>query len=102
MRRRRCDDIACPCEPFGEEMQPRFAVAELLQRSDGRDDVVAVGAGLAMALAHMVQLLLERKSAGILSVAAVDHVAQTRDPLLRIALEPDRAHAFAIDGGHLL
>ena len=72
-------------EPLRQQMQLGLAIAELLQRADGRDDVVAVGAGLAMALAHVMQLLLERQPAGILRVAAVDHVAERRHPPLRLA-----------------
>ena len=83
-------------------MQRGLAIAELFQRADGRDDVVAVGAGLAVALAHMVQLLLEREPAGILHVSAVDHVAERRHPRLWLALDPDRAHAFEVDRRHLL
>ena len=55
-----------------------------------------------MTLAHVMQLLLEREPSGILRVSTVDHVAQRRHPPLGLALEPDRAHAFAINRGHLL
>src|SRR5215468_2454022 len=82
-------------------MQCGLAVAELLQRADGGDDIVAIGAGLAVPLANVVQLLVERKPTGILHVPAVDHVTQCRHPLLRVAPEPDRARAFAIDRGDL-
>src|SRR5437660_468694 len=82
-------------------MQCGLAVAELLQRPDRGDDIVAVGAGLAVTLTNVMQLLLERKPAGILPVSTVDHVAQCRHPLLGLALEPDRARAFAIDRGDL-
>ncbi len=54
-----------------------------------------------MPLTNVMQLLLERKPAGILPVSTVDHVAQCRHPLLGLALEPDRARAFAIDRGDL-
>src|SRR5262245_58763595 len=91
-----------PRQPLGDEMQRRLAIAELLQRADRCDDVVAIGAGLAVTLAHVMQLLLEREPSGILRVPAVDHVAQRPYPPLALALEPDRAHAFAIDRGHLL
>ena len=65
----------CAREPFGEEMQAGLAIPELLQRPDRGDDIVAVRAGLAVPLAHVMQLLLERKSAGILRMPAVDHIA---------------------------
>ena len=91
-----------PGEPLGDEMQRGLAIAELLERPDRCDDVVAVGAGLAVTLAHVMQLLLEREPSGILRVSTVDHVAQRRHPPLGLALEPDRAHAFAINRGHLL
>ena len=83
-------------------MQFGLAIAELLERTDRRNDVVAVGAGLAMPLAHVMQLLLEREPPGILCVSSIHHVAERRHPPLRLALEPDRAHAFAVDRRHLL
>src|SRR5260370_40629514 len=83
-------------------MQRGLAIAELLERPDRCDDVVTVGAGLAVTLAHVMQLLLEREPSGILRVSTVDHVAQRRHPPLGLALEPDRAHALAINRGHLL
>lgn len=92
----------CPGEPFRKEMQAGLAIAELLQRSDRGNDVVAVGAGLPVPLAHVMQLLLERKSAGILRMPAIDHIAERRYALLGLALEPDRTDRFAIDGGDLL
>ena len=62
----RSGGVACAlasCVPLSrsrQQMQLGLAIAELLQRRDGRDDIVAVGAGLAVALPHVVQLLLER------------------------------------------
>ncbi len=91
----------CPGEPFRKEMQAGLSIAELLERSDRGNDIVAVGAGLAVPLAYMMQLLLERKSAGILRMPAIDHIAQRRYALLGLALEPDRTDRSAIDGGHL-
>ena len=55
-----------------------------------------------MALAHMMQLLVEREPAGILLVAAVDHVAERLHALLRVVVEPHRAPGLAIDHGDLL
>ena len=60
----------CPREPFGEEVQAGLAIPELLQCPDRGNDIVTVGAGLAVPLAHVVQLLLERKSAGVLRMPA--------------------------------
>ena len=65
-------------EPLRQQMQLGLAVAELLQRRHRRDHVVAVVAGLPVALAHVMQLLVERQPAGILRMAAVDHVAERR------------------------
>ena len=74
-----CVSMHAP-EPLGEQVQLGLAIAELLQRGDRLDHVVAVGAGLAVALAHMMQLLLQREATGILHVAAVDYVAERRAP----------------------
>ena len=92
----------CPGEPFRKEMQAGLSIAELLQRSDRGDDIVPVGAGLTVPLAHVVQLLLERQSAGVLRMSAVDHIAQRRYALFGLTLEPDRPDTLAIDGGDLL
>ena len=85
-----------------EQMQLALPVAEMLQRRDGRNDVIAVGAGPAVALPHVMQLLLERQPSGILRVAAIDHVAERWHPLLGLLLEPYRPRAFTIYGGYLL
>ena len=55
-----------------------------------------------MALSAVVQLLGQRKAAGILDMTAVDHIAEGRDLARGLALEQDSTHAFAIDAGGLL
>ena len=90
-----------PREPRGEQVQFGLAIAKLLERTDRRNDVVAVGAGLAMPLPHVMQLLLEREPPGVLHVPSIHHVAEARHPPLGLALEPDWTYAFAVDGGHL-
>src|ERR1700676_144262 len=55
-----------------------------------------------MTLPDVVQLLGQRQAAGILDMAAVDHIAQRRDLARRLAPERDPTHAFAIDAGDLL
>ena len=45
----------CPGEPFRKEMQAGFSIAQLLERSDRGNDIVAVGAGLAVPLAYMIR-----------------------------------------------
>src|SRR5207244_2058440 len=57
-------------EPLGEHMQVRFIQPQRLHRGNCREDVIAVGAGLSMALADIVQLLGNRQAPGILGVAA--------------------------------
>src|SRR5215204_5593768 len=57
---------------------------------------------MAVALTYVVQLLFECEAAGILRVAAVNHVAERLHRLRRLAFEPDPAHAFAINHRHLL
>src|SRR5689334_17592490 len=91
----------CAGEPFCKEMQAALAIAELLQRSNRGDNIVTISAGLTVPLAHVMQLLFERKPTGILRMPAIDHIAQRRYAL-GLALEPDRTDTFAIDGGDLL
>src|SRR5436309_567647 len=55
-----------------------------------------------MAMAHVMQLLLEGQSTGVLGVCAIDQIAERRHTALGIALEPDRSHAFAVDRSDLL
>src|SRR4029077_2919463 len=57
-----------------ELVQLRVAKALLFDRAHGREDVVAIVAGAAMALLHEAQLLRERETSGILHMTAVDHV----------------------------
>jgi len=59
----------------GKLMQGRIAKTFGLDRLHRRGHVVAVGAGLAVALPHVMQLLGEREPAGILDVAAIGDVA---------------------------
>ena len=89
-------------EPLGEAAQIVVAIAVRFQFLDRREHVVAVVAGAAVALAHKMQLPGKRQPAGILPVAAVDHVAERVHGLLRVVVEPDRAHGLAIDLGDLL
>src|SRR5260370_40367020 len=96
-RVRRHARFVYPGEPLGDEMQRGLAIAELLERPDRCDDVVTVGAGLAVTLAPVMQLLLEREPSGILRVSTADPAAQRRRPPSGLALDPDRAHAFAIN-----
>ena len=55
-----------------------------------------------MALAAIMQLLGQAEPAGILLVAAIDHVAKRLHVLLRVVVEPDPAPGLAIDHGDLL
>src|SRR5262245_43888585 len=90
-------------EPLGQEMQLAFAQPERLHRGNGSGHVIAVGARLPVALAHVVQLLVERKPAGILWMAAVDHIAERGHRLfLACALEPDAPRGLAVDHCDLL
>jgi hypothetical protein len=91
-----------PREPRGEQVQLGLAIAELFERADRRNDVVAVGAGLAVPLAHVMQLLLERETSCVLHVSTIYRVTEGRHPPLGLVLEPDRTYAFAVDGRHLL
>ena len=72
-------------QSLGQQMQIAVVETERLQRVHGREHVFAVRAGLAVALAHQMQLRGEIEPPGILHVAAVDHVDQRRDAPLRLA-----------------
>ncbi len=82
-RRGRAGRLVHALEAFGQEVQFGLPEAELFERRDGGDHVVAVGAGPAVTLPHVVQLLIEREPPGILRMPAIDHVAERRNPLLR-------------------
>ena len=83
-------------------MQLGVAIALALDLLDRRQHVVAVVAGTAVALAHEMQLALGRQAAGILAVAAVDHVTERGHAALRVVVEPDRPPGLAIDARDLL
>src|SRR5882672_10643740 len=55
-----------------------------------------------MALAHVMELLVERQTPGILWMAAVDHVADRAHGSLGLPLEPDAPDALSINHGDLL
>src|SRR6185295_18165100 len=101
-RHRRCAGLVRPRQSGGEQVQLGLAVAELLERTDRRNDIVTVGAGLAVPLANVMKLLLEREPPGVLYVPTIHHVAEPRHPPLGLALEPDRSNGFAVNGRHLL
>ena len=96
-----------PGEPLGDEMQRGLAIAELLERSDRCDDVVAVGAGLAVTLAHVMQLLLDlmalaRPRSTLLRCGALLHTAvwdagyQGRSEALLVVANP---HGLRLERG---
>src|SRR6266705_6946300 len=68
-----------PVQPFRQQVQVAIAIAERLQRLDGRKQIIAVGSGFAMTGAHEMKLLGEIELSGILRMAAVDHVAERLD-----------------------
>src|SRR5664279_5226203 len=55
-----------------------------------------------MTLADIMELLGKGEAAGILLMAAVDHVAQRLLVLLGVVIEPDPAPGLAVDHGDLL
>ena len=59
-----------------QQMQIAVVEAERFERMHGREHIVAVRAGLAVALAHQMKLRREIEPAGILHVPAIDHVDQ--------------------------
>ncbi len=89
-------------EALGQQVQLLVAIALSLDFLDRRQHVIAVVARLPVALAHEMQLPLQRQPSGILPVAAVHHVAERVHALLRVVVEPDGARGLAIDQGDLL
>src|SRR3984885_10552732 len=55
-------------------MQLRVAKTLRLDRLHGREHIVAIVSGTAMALLHVAQLFGQRQPPGILDVAAIDHI----------------------------
>ena len=82
-------------------VQRRIAKALGLDRLHGRQHIIAVDAGLAVALQHVAQLIRQRQPSCILYVAAVDDVSQRADPLPRLVLQPHRPLHLAVDRGDL-
>src|SRR5260221_6748141 len=87
---------------YRESMQWRISKTRSLDRLHGRQHVIAVDAGLAVALLHVTQLLRQRQPSGILHMAAIDHIGQRADALPRLVFQPHRARDLAIDRGDLL
>ena len=89
-------------QPLGQHVQFRVAAAERLELGDRRQHIVAVGARASVALPDQMQPLIERELAGILRMAAIDHVGQRFDPPLRLPEQRHVAQHLEIDRGHLL
>ena len=56
-------------------MQIALAIPQSFERAHGFDDIIAIGAGSAVPLPHVMQTLGERQPAGILHMAAINDVA---------------------------
>ncbi len=92
-----------PLQPTCEQVQFGLAVAEFFERADGFKDVVAIGAGMAVALPHdSARLSAQREPPGILNMTAVDDVAKRPHLPPRFVFEFDPPHGFEIDRGDLL
>ncbi len=89
-------------EALREQVQLLVAEALAFDLLHRVEYVVAIDAGMAVPLSHEMQLPIQRQAAGILRVAAVDHVAERLHALLRVVVEPDGPRDFAIDHGGLL
>src|SRR5262245_16738961 len=72
-----------PLEPLGEQMQAGVAKALRLDLAHRGKHVIAIGPRTAMTLPHVMELLFEVEPAGILGMAAVDHVDQRAHAPLR-------------------
>src|ERR1700730_16596222 len=83
-------------------MQIGLAITERFEGANRLDDVIAIVAGAAMALPHIMHALLDREPAGILHVAAVDDIGERPHLAARLVLELDPPHRFQIDAGDLL
>ena len=71
-----------------ELMQLRIAKTFGLDGFHGREHVIAVQPGAAVALPHEVQLLVEAQTPRILHVAAIHHIGQRADAGPRRVIEP--------------
>jgi len=78
-------------------MQIALAITECFERAYGFHHIITVGAGLAMALAHVMQTFRQRQPAGILHVAAINDVTHRPHAASRVLFELDLAHRFDID-----
>src|SRR5260370_35597803 len=89
-------------ESLRQQMQVCLTQPQRFHGGGGRDHIIAVGARLPMALSDVVQWLRQREAAGILDMAAVDHVAPRRDLAGRLAPDRDATPAFPLHPGGLL
>jgi hypothetical protein len=89
-------------EPLRKQMQLRLAIAERLQGVNCIEHVVAIGAGTAVALAHIVYQLGKRQPSGILHVAAIDGVAKRPHLPPGGIFQFDAPQGFEINRGDLL
>src|ERR1700689_1743934 len=96
------DTLFLISELFSDSMQVALAIAERFKGANRLDDVIAIVAGAAVALPHIVHALLDREPAGILHVAAVDDVGERPHLAARLVLELDPPHRLEIDAGDLL
>lgn len=79
-----------PFQSFSQQMQIAVVEPERFQRMDGREHIFAVRAGLAVELAHEMELRREVEPPGILPVLAVDYVTQREDAPLRFGQQSHR------------
>ena len=61
-----------------------FLDSQGIERAHRFEHVIAIGAGYSVTLPHVVQLLFERQTSGILRMAAIDDVADGLNAALRI------------------
>ena len=93
------------CGPFSRSASAcRFGVAaaEAFELGDRRQHIIGVGARTSVPLPDQMQPLIERELAGILRMAAIDHIGQRLDPAVRVAEQRHVAQHLEIDRGHLL
>ena len=86
----------------GNQMELGFTITERFERANRFEDVIAVVAGPAVALPHIVHAIGDIEPTGILHMAAVDDVAQRPHLTPRFVFKLDPPHSFEIDAGDLL
>src|ERR1700722_6455515 len=83
-------------------MELGFAIAERFEGTNGFDHIVPIIAGATVTLPDVMNAFVNRETAGILHMAAVDRVAQCAHLSPGFVLKRDPPHGLQINAGDLL